>query len=128
MKKYAQLQYQGLNLLDEIGTVELTIDCEQARIHVYDTQQIVAPEYCFQTKQDQLTESFYKMATVVRQKNFLQVKDSLTIEQWVRENTWYFYNQTTTIKRYAEGNMTREHVESSKWAPYFHNAYIERLP
>ncbi|MER1986037.1 MAG: aminopeptidase [Solibacillus sp.] len=127
MKKYAQIQYQGLNLLDEVGTVEIAIDYELGIVHVYDTQQIVAPEYDFQMKNYRLTDSFYKMAAIIRQKNFLSRAEQATLEQWVEKSTWYFYGITPVIKRYAKSTMTTEPMGTSKYKDEFYTKYIERL-
>lgn len=127
MGKYAQLQYQGLNLLDEVGTVEIAIDYENFIIHIYDTQQIVAPEYHFATKNYQLTDSFYKMAALIQQKKFLAISETISIEEWVEHSTWYFYEITPLIKRYANGIMRKESLNSSKWHRQFYRVYTDRL-
>lgn len=125
MKKYAQLQYQGLNLLDEVGTVQITIDYEASIIHIYDTQQIVAPEYDFIVKNYTLTSSFYQMAAAIRQKNFLQIDEHLSLEQWVDNSTWYFYGITHFVKRYANGTMATEQISTSEWYHQLYSKYYD---
>lgn len=127
MKKYAQIQYQGLNLVDEVGTVEIAIDYERGIVHIYDTQQIVAPEYDFTVKNYTLTDSFYKMADIIRQKNFLHKVAHISLMQWIEQSTWYFYGMTPVIKRYAKGTMTVESIHTLKSSDDFYEKYIERL-
>jgi hypothetical protein len=68
--KIQELEYKGLNLLDVVGTVEIAIDTINKTIHVYDVQQIVEPEYHFQSKAFVLSDGFFNMARVLKQKQF----------------------------------------------------------
>ena len=72
--KLNELEYKGLNLFDEIGAVEIALNAKHQTIHVYDTAQIVEPEYHFASKNYVLSEGFYKMATVLMQKQFFEKK------------------------------------------------------
>ena len=65
-----QLEYRGLNLYDLVDTVEIAIDADLQMIHIYDTQQIVEPEYDFSTKSYMLSEGFWKMAKTIKEKQF----------------------------------------------------------
>lgn len=85
--KLRELEYKGLNLIDEIGTVEIGLDIEHNKVHLYDMQQIVSLEYDFVKKNYILSEGFHKMANVLMQKQFFSEKDSIQVEQWIKEKT-----------------------------------------
>lgn len=127
MRRLTELQYQGLNLVDEVGTVEVAIDPEKQVIHVYDTQQIVAPEYDFKIKNYVLTDSFFKMASIIKQKNFLEQQEGLLTMEWVEKVTWIFYSITTNLKLYENGNMVIENINSLARKDHFYAKYVERI-
>lgn len=127
MSKLTELQYQGLNLVDEVGTVEVAIDLVKQVIHVYDTQQIVAPEYDFKIKNYVLTDSFYKMASIIKEKNFLKQQEELSTMDWVEKITWVFYSITPNLKLYENGNMVIENINSLVRKDHFYAKYVERI-
>lgn len=127
MNKLNELQYQGLNLLDEVGTVEIALDSQNQMIHVYDTQQIVAPEYNYATKNYVLTDSFYKMAMIIKQKKFLEQHEEMTVDEWVEKIRWIFYSITPVIKLYDQGKMSTINVEKEGISALFYHKYVERL-
>lgn len=104
--KIQELEYRGLNLMDVVGTVEVAIDAASKSIHIYDTQHIVEPEYHFQTKSYTLSEGFFKLANVLKQKQFFLSNDEKNIELWVAQHTWIFYCSNQSIKVYRNGKMT----------------------
>ena len=104
-----ELEYRGLNILDEISTVEVAIDAIQKVIHIYDTNQVVEPEYNFSKKKYQTSEGFYKMTKVLYEKRFLELR-SQTIAEWVSEITWFFYGSKNSILKYQKDDF----VEISK--------------
>ncbi len=69
MEKIYQMEYRGLNLFDEISTVELAIDEENQTIHIFDVGQVVSPPiFNFDVSAYELSDGFYKMADVLRHK------------------------------------------------------------
>jgi len=96
MKEIFELEYRGLNLFDEISTVEVAIDNQNKVIHIYDINQVVEPEYDFTAKKYQLSEGFYKMAKVLFEKKFLESPYE-TEAQWMTEITWVFYGSKRSI-------------------------------
>lgn len=103
--KIQELEYRGLNLMDVVGTVEIAIDANKKTIHVYDKQQIVEPEYHFQTKSYILSEGFFKLAKVLKQKQFFLLSNVENLEQWVQMHQWIFYCSNDSIKKYSNGEM-----------------------
>lgn len=125
-----QLEYKGLNIIDVVGTVELAIDIEASTIHVFDIQQIVEPEYDFVTKGFRLSEGFYKMAGVLKEKPLFLVGKELPLEQWIEVQCWIFYCSKQTIKHYENGKMINfvkhQFAQLEETKKYYSN-YISRL-
>ncbi|MDI7740726.1 hypothetical protein QMK38_01825 [Lysinibacillus fusiformis] len=96
MKEIFELEYRGLNLFDEISTVEVAIDNQNKVIHIYDINQVVEPEYDITAKKYQLSEGFYKMAKVLFEKKFFESPYE-TEAQWLTEITWVFYGSKRSI-------------------------------
>ena len=101
MSAIFELEYRGLNLLDEICTVEIAMDRLQKVIHIHDTNQVVEPEYNFSIKQFQMSEGFYKMAKIFYNKKFLELQSQTEI-QWINEIVWVFYGSKKSIFKYEE--------------------------
>lgn len=132
--KIQELEYRGINLMDVVGTVEIAIDAEQKTVHVFDTQQIVEPEYYFQTKSYTLSEGFFKMAIVLKQKQFFLENKDEKLEQWIELHKWIFYCSNSSIKKYYLGEMTVIQKEQLKqWAAHsevpleYYPKYFSRL-
>ncbi|MGE7023994.1 aminopeptidase [Solibacillus cecembensis] len=102
---FNELEYKGLNLMDQVGTVELAINTDLKVIHVFDTQQIVDPEYDFQTKNYRLTDSFFKMANVLLQKQLLEENKEKYFQSGVDSYTWIFYGSINAVKAYKNKEM-----------------------
>lgn len=102
---FNELEYKGLNLMDQVGTVELAINTDLKVIHVYDTQQIVDPEYDFQTKNYRLTDGFFKMANVLLQKQLLGENKEKHFQFEVDSFTWIFYGSINAVKAYKNKEM-----------------------
>lgn len=100
-----QLEYRGLNLHDVIGTVEIAIDADLNSIHIYDTDHIVEPEYDFLTKNFKLSEGFWKMASVLKEKRFFLNHEEKSLDLWAESFKWVFYCSGHSIKIYEQGEM-----------------------
>ena len=125
--KIQELEYRGLNLLDVVGTVEVAIDAANKIIHIYDIQHIVEPEYHFQTKSYTLSEGFFKMASVLKQKPFLQNNKEDNLNFWVAQYTWIFYCSNQSIKYYRHGKMivpTKNQLEGQEH--FYYPKYLHR--
>lgn len=132
--KIQELEYKGMNLVDEVGTVEIAIDSVLKTIHIYDTQQIVAPEYEFLTKSYQLSEGFFNMATVLKQKQFFLETDENNLLKWVNAHTWIFYCANQSVKIYTDEQMiAMANVHARPWpeedfrSETLYLKYLERL-
>ena len=104
MSAIFELEYRGLNLLDEISSVEIAIDQLLKVIHIYDTNQVVEPEFNFSIKQYQLSDGFYKMTKVIYDKKFFVLANH-TRTQWINEVIWIFYGSKKSILKYSEGTI-----------------------
>lgn len=101
MKEIFELEYRGLNIFDEISTVEVAIDSIHKVIHMYDTNQVVEPEYNFSAKKYQMSDGFFKLAKVLYEKQFF-ASGSETVERWINEITWVFYGSKRSILIFEE--------------------------
>lgn len=128
MEKIYQMEYRGLNLFDEISTVELAIDEEKQTIHVYDIGQVVSPIFNFDVSAYELSDGFYKMADILRHKKILtnqQADSDLTLSEWLIKNNAYFYIPNKRIKKYVQGSIV-EIVDRTMEQALF-DEYVQRL-
>ena len=101
-----ELEYRGLNLMDEVGVVEIALDEGRNTIHIFDANHIVEPEYHFLNKSYVLSEGFAKLAEVLRSKHFFAEKREGELAEWIGGFTWQFYSSNQMIKTYKEGQFT----------------------
>ncbi|MFC7684568.1 aminopeptidase [Ureibacillus sp. GCM10028918] len=94
-----EFEYRGLNIIDEISTVEVALDPVHNAFHIYDTNDVVEPEYSFSLKKYVMSDGFYRMANVLYEKQFFE-SASQTVEQWISEKTWLFYGSKKSIIKY----------------------------
>ena len=128
MEKIYQMEYRGLNLLDEISTVELAIDEEKQTIHIFDVGQVVSPIFNFDVSAYELSDGFYKMADVLRHKKILtnqQAGSDLTLSEWLIMNNAYFYIPQKRIKKYVNGSII-EIIDRAK-DPWLFDEYVQRV-
>ncbi|MFJ6208282.1 hypothetical protein [Lysinibacillus sp. NPDC092081] len=128
MEKIYQMEYRGLNLFDEISTVELAIDEEGQTIHIFDVGQVVSPIFNFDVSAYELSDGFYKMADILRHKHILtnqQPDSELTLSGWLITNTAYFYMPQKRIKKYAQGSII-EIIDRTKEQSLFDD-YVQRI-
>jgi len=127
MEQIYQMEYRGLNLFDEISTVELAIDEEGQTIHIFDAGQVVSPIFNFDVSAYELSDGFYKMAHILRLKRILtnqQPGNELTLSEWLITNTAYFYIPQKRIKKYAQGSI-KEIIDRTKEQSLFDD-YVQR--
>ncbi|HWK24343.1 MAG TPA: hypothetical protein VNS08_15050 [Ureibacillus sp.] len=106
MSGFFEFEYKGLNILDEVSTVEVAIDDNHQVIHIYDINQVVEPEFNFSTNEFQMSDGFFKMANLIYKKRF-SVSPDQTVEQWINEKVWIFYGSKKSIIKY-EGSQIVE--------------------
>ena len=116
-----QIEYKALNLLDEISTVELTLDTINRSIHVFDVDGAVYPQFNFSTKQYEPNDEFWKMKETIEQKHFaapffVEVKE---------ESKWLFYTPTKEVYCFKvnSNRMDKVNKENSICLPH----YVNRL-
>ncbi|MEQ6355429.1 hypothetical protein ABNX05_12435 [Lysinibacillus sp. M3] len=127
MEQIYQMEYRGLNLFDEISTVELAIDEEGQTIHIFDAGQVVSPIFNFDVSAYELSDGFYKMADILRHKRILtnqQPGNELTLSEWLITNTAYFYIPQKRIKKYAQGSI-KEIIDRTEEQSLFDD-YVQR--
>ncbi|MEO4052167.1 hypothetical protein [Solibacillus sp. CAU 1738] len=132
--KLNELEYKGLNIFDEISTVEVAFDARQNTIHVFDTKMTVEPEYNFVAKQYDCSEGFLKMAGVLKDKRYLAAASNETVDEWMCRITWQFYCSNCKIITLKAGVFTkydvkefREFTNEQLVARDFYPKYVERL-
>lgn len=101
-----EMEYRGLNLLDEVCAVEIALDEESHIVHIYDINYVVEPTYHFGRKEYELSEGFFKLAEVLNQKYFFVEKRNQNLEEWIESLTWIFYSSNQTIKCFQEQNFS----------------------
>ena len=122
-----QLEYRGLNLYDVVDTVEIAIDEDLKTIHIYDTQHIVEPEYDYSTKSYILSADFWKMAKIIKEKQFFLKNDENNLNLWVTPFKWVFYSSNQTIKVYESGKMNVHQISTCSEDMLLYEKYFSRL-
>ncbi|MFJ7950047.1 hypothetical protein ACIQZG_00805 [Lysinibacillus sp. NPDC096418] len=128
MEQIYQMEYRGLNIFDEISTVELAIDEAQQTLHIFDPGEVVVPIFNFDVSAYELSENFYKMADILRHKHILIAQDStgdFTLSNWLVKNNVYFYVPNKRIRKYVDGCIM-EIVDVKKEQSLF-DYYIQRV-
>ena len=130
----SEMEYKGLNLMDEVGTVEIALDEERNVIHVFDVNHIVEPEYHFLYGTYILSDGFFKLAEVLKSKYFFVEKREMELAKWIASFTWQFYSSNQMIKTFRKDEFTIIPVatlssgeESALIQKGFYPKYIERL-
>ena len=122
-----QLEYRGLNLYDLVDTVEIAIDADLQMIHIYDTQQIVEPEYDFSTKSYMLSEGFWKMAKTIKEKQFFLENEESNLEMWITPFKWVFYSSNQLIKVFEDGKIKVHSISTCSEDMLLYEKYFSRL-
>lgn len=122
-----QMEYKGLNLHDVIGSVEIAIDGDLNTIHIYDTDHIVEPEYDFLTKNFKLSEGFWKMAGVIKEKQLFLSNDEKRLDRWIESFKWVFYSSGQSIKIYKQGVMVGQNISYIDKEKLLYEKYFSRL-
>lgn len=130
----SEIEYKGLNLNEEICTVEIALDEGLNVIHVFDVNYVVEPVYDFANKKYELNEGFYLLAEVLKPKYFFVEKREKEIAEWIASFTWQFYGSNQVIKSYREGifSLTLVHTLSTETEEAviqrgLYPKYVERL-
>ena len=121
------MEYRGLNLHDVIGSVEIAIDADLNTIHIYDTNHIVEPEYDFLTKNFKLSEGFWKMAGIIKEKQLFLSNDEKRLERWIESFKWFFYSSGQSIKIYKQGVMVDYKIGYIDNEKLLYEKYFSRL-
>ena len=122
-----QMEYRGLNLHDVIGSVEIAIDADLNTIHIYDTDHIVEPEYDFLTRNFKLSEGFWKMAGVIKEKQLFLSNDEKRLDRWIESFKWVFYSSGQSIKIYTQGVMVNFKIGYIDNEKLLYEKYFSRL-
>lgn len=122
-----QMEYRGLNLHDVIGSVEIAIDADLNTIHIYDTDHIVEPEYDFLTRNFKLSEGFWKMAGVIKEKQLFLSNDEKILDRWIESFKWVFYSSGQSIKIYTQGVMVNFKIGYIDNEKLLYEKYFSRL-
>ncbi|WP_332647250.1 aminopeptidase [Lysinibacillus sp. 54212] len=106
----SELEYKGLNLFDEVSTVEIAIDEQRNVIHIFDKNQVVEPAYNFRIKAFELSDGFYTFVEVLKTKCFFVHKRDLPLTDWIESLTFQFYSSKEKIKTYAKKTLSNQNV------------------
>lgn len=122
-----QMEYRGLNLHDVIGSVEIAIDADLNTIHIYDTNHIVEPEYDILTKNFKLSQGFWKMAGIIKEKQLFLSNDEKRLDRWIECFKWVFYSSGQSIKTYKQGVMVDYKIGCIDNEKLLYEKYFSRL-
>ncbi|WP_431027304.1 aminopeptidase [Lysinibacillus sp. LZ02] len=102
----SEMEYKGLNLLDEVCSVEIALDEVLDVVHIYDTNYVVEPTYNLKQKNYELSEGFFQLAEVLKQKYFFVEKRKSNMNEWISSLTWQFYSSNKSVKCFSGQDIT----------------------
>jgi hypothetical protein len=130
----SEMEYKGLNLLEEVCTVEIALDEGRNVIHIFDVNYVIEPVYDFASKKYVLNEAFYQFAEVLKSKYFFVEKRDMALGEWIASFTWQFYSSNQMIKSYREGvfslvpkSVLSDETEDLLMLRGFYPKYVEKL-
>lgn len=101
METMPKLIYNGLNMMDEMGVVQITFDTAANRIHVLDKQYVCEPVYDYQKKAYTFSDETLACAKVLFHKKYI-LTNSINFEEWIKKVDWVFYSNKSVILRYVD--------------------------
>ncbi|MER2000676.1 MAG: hypothetical protein ABS882_12960 [Lysinibacillus sp.] len=100
-----KIQYQGMSLLDEIQTVEITFDALKRQVHLYDPSAVVWPEYRGKDNGYVLSDGFILMTKVLGNKPLFNEIKKQNESEWLHNITWFFYKTNTPVLCLKENHI-----------------------
>ena len=119
-----EIQYQGMNLMDVIATVEVAIDEEQQMVHLYDPHSVVWPEYGGKDKGYVLSDGFFRMVDTFQYKPFFKALILQEELDWLQKIKWIYYKPHANILFYESGSMYTLDLNRNI---LLYNKYADRL-
>ncbi|MEE1133068.1 MAG: hypothetical protein UHX00_15730 [Caryophanon sp.] len=104
MNTYFKLMYTGRNLMDELATVEIAIDVEAKRIHLFDAHYVCEPQYDAVKKAYSFSDETTQLARVLFEKEIV-CKEIVKFDDWVRKIDWVFYCSKPLLLRCLNGEF-----------------------
>lgn len=129
-----ELEYKGLNLLEEVCTVEVALDEGRNVIHIFDVNYVIEPIYHFASKEYALSSSFYRFVEVLKSKYFFVEKRDMEMGKWIESFTWQFYSSNQMIKNYRAGTFSLiplsdldDKTDDGLYQMGYYPKYVEKL-
>lgn len=98
MDNHFALMYTGRNLMDELGTVQVTIERAEGRIHVLDLQYVCEPQYDYRKKAYTFSDETTQFARVLFEKKIVRT-EIVNFNDWIQNIDWLFYCSKPLILR-----------------------------
>lgn len=123
------MEYKALNLVDEVCTVEITVQEDKRMLHILDLEDAVSPSYNFVEDQFVLSDDFQKMALVLKRKNILLFQNNyeVALEKWLKPLIIIFYRKKSILHVYSNGVMKDVEISFLPEKSAFHLPYVERV-
>ena len=94
-----KFQYQALNLMDEVSTVEVGVDYNSSSVHLLDMSAAIYPMFEYSTKNFIMNEEFLKMVKVLSSKQLIsKSKDGVKGFRF-EDYLYYFYTPNKPIRK-----------------------------
>ena len=91
--KNISFEYKALNLMDQIETIEITLDYEHRTIHILDVNGITYPMYNSKNKEYVCSEEFLSLAKAVKEKYLAKTFFELVENSY----NWVIYSRKNRI-------------------------------
>ena len=94
-----KFQYQALNLMDEVCTVEVTVNYEEMVVHLFDDSAAIYPSYDYATENFIMNDEFEKMLQVLAKKYLMRRRDQLNETFCFEDFVWIFYTPQKPLRK-----------------------------
>lgn len=96
---HEKFQYQALNLMDEICTVEVTVDYEKMIVHLFDSSGAIYPTYDYVSQSFVINDEFEKMLNVLANKYLMRKRNQVNERFRFEDFMWIFYTPQKPIRK-----------------------------
>ena len=124
---FEKFQYQALNLMDEICTVEVTVDYEKMVVHLLDSSGAIYPTYDYVSKSFVINDEFEKMLHVLSNKYLMRKRDQVNERFRFEDFKWIFYTPQKPIRKLVGSTKSIVLINQKNEASSLLQTYFEKI-
>jgi hypothetical protein len=124
---FEKFQYQALNLMDEICTVEVTVDYEKMVVHLFDFSGAIYPIYDYASQSFVINDEFEKMLHVLSNKYLMRKRDQVNERFRFEDFKWIFYTPQKPIRKLVGSTKSIVLINQKNEASSLLQTYFEKI-